>query len=63
MGPPEIAMARRQIEIDRDQLRAAIRRLAAEHALCMLDDAIDFVPNTSSITLCDIILAFCCELR
>ncbi len=56
-------MARRQIEIDRDQLRAAIRRLAAEHALCMLDDAIDFVPNTSSITLCDIILAFCCELR
>jgi hypothetical protein len=31
MGAPEIAMARRQIEIDRDKLRAAIRKLPNEY--------------------------------
>jgi hypothetical protein len=43
MGAPEIIMARRQIEIDRDKLRAAIRQLPHEYAFYMLDDAIDLL--------------------
>jgi len=37
-------MARRQIEIDRDTLRAAIRTFGADHVLYMRDDAIDLLP-------------------
>jgi hypothetical protein len=33
MGAPEIIMARRQIEIDRNKLRAAIRELPHEYVL------------------------------
>lgn len=40
MGTPEIAMARRQIEIDRDKLRAAIRKLPDEYVFYMLDDSL-----------------------
>jgi hypothetical protein len=43
MGAPEMIMARRQIEIDRDKLRAAIRKLPREYAFYMLDDAIDLL--------------------
>lgn len=41
VGAREVAVARRQIEIDRDKLRAAIRKLPDEYVLYMLDDAID----------------------
>jgi hypothetical protein len=44
MGAPEIIMARRQIEIDRDKLRAAIRQLPHEYVFYMLGDAIDLLP-------------------
>jgi len=37
-------MALRQIEIDRDTLRSAIRTLGAEHVLYILDDAIELLP-------------------
>ena len=37
-------MARRQIEIDRDKLRAAIRKLPHEYVFHMLDDATDLLP-------------------
>jgi hypothetical protein len=37
-------VARRQIEIDRDKLRAAIRTLGTEYLVYMLDDAIDLLP-------------------
>ena len=37
-------MARRQIEIDRDKVRAAVRKLRAECVFYMLDDAIDLLP-------------------
>ena len=37
-------MARKPIAIDRDKLRAAIRKLGDEFAFCMLDDAIDLLP-------------------
>ena len=37
-------MARRQIEIDRDKLRAAVRKLGHEYVFYMLDDAIDHLP-------------------
>ena len=37
-------MARQAINIDRDKLRAAIRRLGHEYVFFMLDDAIDLLP-------------------
>jgi hypothetical protein len=37
-------MAREPIEIDRDKLRAAIRKLGDEYVFYMLDDAIDLLP-------------------
>ncbi len=37
-------MARREIEIARDKLRAAIRKLGKEYAFYMLNDAIDLLP-------------------
>ena len=37
-------MARHPIEIDRDKLRAAIRKLGDEYVFYMLDDAIDLLP-------------------
>jgi hypothetical protein len=36
-------MARQPIEIDRDKVRAAIRKLGNEYIFCMLDDAIDLL--------------------
>ena len=39
-------MARSPIEIDRDKLRAAIRKLGDEYVFYMLDDAIDLLPPT-----------------
>jgi len=44
MGAKEVAMARRPIEIDRDKLRAAIRKLGDEYVFHMLDDTIDLLP-------------------
>src|SRR5439155_4045861 len=44
MGTQEIAMARQPIEIDRDKLRAEIRKLGDEYVFYMLDDAIDLLP-------------------
>jgi hypothetical protein len=37
-------MARQAIDIDRDKLRAAIRKLGHEYVFYMLDDAIDLLP-------------------
>lgn len=37
-------MARQAIEIDRNKLRAAIRKLGDEYVFYMLDDAIDLLP-------------------
>ena len=37
-------MARQPIEIDRDKLRAVIRKLGNEYVFYMLDDAIDLLP-------------------
>ncbi len=37
-------MPRQTVNIDRDKLREAIRRLKAEYVFCMLDDAIDLLP-------------------
>jgi hypothetical protein len=37
-------VARRPIEIDRDKLRAAVRRLGNEYVFYMLNDAIDLLP-------------------
>ena len=37
-------MARQPIEIDREKLRAAIRKLGGEYVFYMLDDAIDLLP-------------------
>jgi hypothetical protein len=39
-----VALARQAVNIDRDKLREAIRRLGAEHVFYMLDDAIDLLP-------------------
>ena len=44
LGVREVAMARQPIEIDRDKLRAAIRKLGNEYVFYMLDDAIDLLP-------------------
>ncbi len=38
-------MARQPIKIDRDKLRAAIRRLGNEYVFYMLHDAIDLLPQ------------------
>jgi hypothetical protein len=32
------------LEIDRDKLRAAIRKLGNQYVFCMLDDAIELLP-------------------
>ena len=37
-------MARQPIKIDRDKLRAAIRKLGDEYVFYMLDEAIDLLP-------------------
>lgn len=39
-------MARQPIAIDRDKLRAAVRKLGHEYVFYMLDDAIDLLPRT-----------------
>src|SRR5712691_6624106 len=51
MGAREVAVARRQIEIDRDKLRAAIRKLPDEYLFYMLDDAIDQLPRANLRTI------------
>ena len=40
----EVTVARKPIEIDRDKLRAAVRKLGSEYVFYMLDDAIDLLP-------------------
>jgi hypothetical protein len=37
--------------IDRDKLRAAIRKLGDEHVFYMLDDAIDLLPQSKLVKL------------
>ena len=37
-------MARKPIQIDRDKLRAEVRKLGNEYVFCMLDDAIELLP-------------------
>jgi hypothetical protein len=37
-------MTRRSVDIDREKLRAAIRRLGAEYVFYMLDEALDLLP-------------------
>ena len=44
MGGRAVAVARRQSEIDRDKLRAALRTLSDEYLRAMLDDAIEQLP-------------------
>ena len=38
-------MARKPIQIDRDKLRAEVRRLGDEYVFFMLDDAIELLPR------------------
>ena len=38
-------MKRRPIQIDRDKLRAEVRKLRNESVVCMLDDAIELLPQ------------------
>lgn len=37
-------MARQSVELDRDKLRTAVRKLSSEYVFYMLDDAIDLLP-------------------
>ena len=37
-------MARKPIQIDRDKLRAEVRKLRSEYVFSMLDDAIELLP-------------------
>ncbi len=37
-------MAKKPIQIDRDKLRAAVRKLGNEYVFYMLDDAIELLP-------------------
>jgi hypothetical protein len=39
-------MTRQSNKIDRDKLRAQIRKLGNENVLCMLEDAIDLLPSS-----------------
>ena len=39
-----MTMAQRPIPIDRDKLRAEVRKLKHEYLICMLDDAIELLP-------------------
>ena len=39
-----MTMARKPIQIDRDKLRAEVRKLGNEYVFCMLDDAIELLP-------------------
>ena len=43
--PTDKDMARKPIQIDRDKLRAQIRKLGNEHVFYMLDDAIELLPR------------------
>jgi hypothetical protein len=47
MGAREVAMARRQVELDQNKLRAAIRKLPDEYVFYMLDEAIDQLPKAN----------------
>src|SRR5437867_5121878 len=44
MGARQMTMARKPIQIDRDQLRAEGRKLGNEYVFYMLDDAIELLP-------------------
>lgn len=46
LGAWQMTMARRPIQIDRDKLRAAIRKLKYEFVCSMLDEAIELLPPT-----------------
>jgi len=39
-----MTMARKPIQIDRDKLRAEVRKLGSEHVFSILDDAIELLP-------------------
>ena len=39
-----MTMVRKPIQIDRDKLRAEVRKLGSECAFCMLNDAIELLP-------------------
>ena len=41
-------MARKPIQIDRDKLRAEIRKLGMEHVFYMFDDAIELLPQAKN---------------
>lgn len=51
MGAGEVVVGRRPIVIDRDKLRAAIRKLPDEYVFYMLDDAIDLLPTGNLHTI------------
>src|SRR5262245_12287762 len=40
-----MTMARKHVQIDRDKLRAAVRKLGSEYVFFMLDDAIELLPQ------------------
>jgi len=44
MGARQMIMARKRTQIDRDKLRAAVRKLGDERVFQMLDDAIELLP-------------------
>jgi len=44
LGTGEVTARREPIQIDRDKLRAAIRKLGNEYIFCVLSDAIDLLP-------------------
>src|SRR5439155_862638 len=44
LGARQMTMARKPIQIDRDKLRAEVRKLGNEYVVSMLDDAIELLP-------------------
>ena len=44
LGARQMTMAGKPIQIDRDKLRAEVRKLGSEHVFSMLDDAIELLP-------------------
>jgi len=46
LGARQMTMTRKPIQIDRDKLRTAVRKLGNEYVFNMLDDAIELLPPT-----------------
>jgi hypothetical protein len=46
-----VTMKRKPIQIDRDKLRAAVRKLGSEYVFYMLDDAIELLPPAKLYTI------------